>query len=74
MVVFTNGVSDKGRYRKFKMRKDQNDDFFNMHETLQRRLKPKNINQWGLLDLVLIDGGKGQLDAAIKARDENGPK
>lgn len=72
MVVFTNGVSDKSAYRKFKMRKDQNDDFFNMHETLQRRLTLKNIKLWGTPDLVLIDGGKGQLDAAIKARDEGG--
>jgi excinuclease ABC subunit C len=72
MVVFTNGVSDKSRYRKFKMHKDQNDDFFNMHETLQRRLTPKNIKLWGIPDLVLIDGGKGQLDAALKARDEEG--
>ncbi len=69
MVVFTNGVSDKSRYRKFKMHKDQNDDFFNMHETLDRRLRQKNMSLWGRPDLVLIDGGKGQLDAAIKARD-----
>lgn len=70
MVVFTNGVSDKGEYRKFKTRKDQNDDFFNMHETITRRLSEKNVKSWGCPSLVLIDGGKGQLDAAIKARDE----
>ncbi|MEI9914045.1 MAG: excinuclease ABC subunit UvrC [Candidatus Saccharibacteria bacterium] len=72
MVVFTNGVSDKRRYRKFKMHVNQNNDFFNMHETLSRRLKPNHLKTWGVPDLVLIDGGKGQLDAAIKARDENG--
>lgn len=43
-----------------------------MNETLKRRLSPKNIKLWGLPSLVLIDGGKGQLDAAIKARDEQG--
>lgn len=72
MVVFTNGVSDKGEYRKFKMKLDQNNDFFNMNETLKRRLSEKNIKAWGCPDLILIDGGKGQLDAAIQARDERG--
>jgi excinuclease ABC subunit C len=70
MVVFTNGVSDKGAYRKFKMSRQQNDDFYNMHETLTRRLSEKNVKAWGKPDLFLIDGGKGQLDAAIRARDE----
>jgi excinuclease ABC subunit C len=70
MVVFTNGVSDKGAYRKFKTKKEHNNDFYNMHETLSRRLSEKNLKAWGKPDLVLIDGGKGQLDAAIRARDE----
>lgn len=72
MVVFTNGVSNKGEYRKFKTRKDQNDDFYNMYETIKRRLSDKNKKSWGLPNLTLIDGGKGQLEAAIRARDEQG--
>lgn len=72
MVVFTNGVSNKAEYRKFKTKKNQNDDFYNMHETITRRLSERNRKAWGLPDLVLIDGGKGQLDAAIRARDEQG--
>jgi excinuclease ABC subunit C len=72
MVVFTNGVSDKREYRKFKTKIDHNNDFYNMHETLTRRLSEKNIKAWGKPNLVLIDGGKGQLDAAIRARDEQG--
>lgn len=72
MVVFTNGVSDKGQYRKFKTKIDHNNDFYNMNETLKRRLSDKNVKAWGKPDLVLIDGGKGQLDAALKARDEMG--
>jgi excinuclease ABC subunit C len=72
MVVFTNGVSDKAQYRKFKTRIDQNNDFYNMNETLKRRLSDKNRKAWGIPSLVLIDGGKGQLDAAIRARDEMG--
>ncbi len=72
MVVFSNGVSNKGEYRKFKTRKDQNNDFYNMNETIKRRFSDKNVKAWGKPDLVLIDGGKGQLDAAISARDELG--
>lgn len=72
MVVFTNGVSNKAEYRKFKTKINHNDDFYNMHETLKRRLSDKNRKAWGAPDLVLIDGGKGQLDAAIRARDEAG--
>jgi excinuclease ABC subunit C len=72
MVVFTNGVSNKGEYRKFKTKIEHNNDFYNMHETLTRRLSEKNRKAWGVPDLILIDGGKGQLDAAIRARDEQG--
>jgi excinuclease ABC subunit C len=72
MVVFSNGVSDKSEYRKFKTRKEHNNDFYNMNETIKRRLSEKNIKAWGKPSLVLIDGGKGQLDAATAARDEMG--
>jgi excinuclease ABC subunit C len=70
MVVFTNGVSDKSEYRKFKTHKDQNNDFDNMNETIKRRLSETNRKAWGIPNLVIIDGGKGQLGAALKARDE----
>ena len=72
MVVFTNGVSDKSEYRKFKTKINHNNDFYNMNETLKRRLSEKNRKAWGMPSLVLIDGGKGQLDAALQARDEQG--
>lgn len=72
MVVFTNGVSDKGEYRKFKTRIEHNNDFYNMNETIKRRLSEKNRKAWGVPSLFLIDGGKGQLDAAIKARNVMG--
>src|SRR5690606_14734798 len=69
MVVFTNGVSDRANYRKFKTRIERNDDYANMQEVLTRRLSEKNLKSWGVPDLILIDGGKGQLDAAIKAME-----
>ena len=72
MVVFTNGMPDKANYRKFKMRIPGNNDFAHMHEAITRRLSEKNIKAWGLPDLFLIDGGKGQVAAAIRARDEMG--
>ena len=72
MVVFTNGVSDRTEYRKFKMHKEQNNDFANMFETLSRRFSEKNRSRWKLPDICLIDGGKGQLDSAITARDQAG--
>jgi excinuclease ABC subunit C len=72
MVVFTNGIPDKASYRKFKMRILGNDDFAHMNETLTRRLREKNRKKWGLPDLILIDGGKGQLSAAMQARDKCG--
>lgn len=72
MVVFTNGVSDRAAYRKFKMTHERNDDVANMSETLSRRFSEKNVKSWGLPDLLLVDGGKGQLAAAIEVLEQKG--
>ena len=72
MVVFVAGLPDKASYRKFRMRTGGNDDFAHMAETIKRRLRDENAKKWGLGDLMLIDGGKGQLSAAIKSRDDSG--
>lgn len=71
MVVLTGGNVDKKEYRRFKIRtKDTPDDFAMMHEMLSRRFKRtregKFKNPWPLPDLVVIDGGKGQLSVALK--------
>lgn len=72
MVVFTNGIADKGAYRKFKMQIPGNDDFAHMNEVISRRLRKNNQKAWQLPNLFLIDGGKGQLSAALDARDAEG--
>ncbi|HYG83569.1 MAG TPA: excinuclease ABC subunit UvrC [Verrucomicrobiae bacterium] len=69
MVVATNGLADKAEYRKFKMRLPGNNDFAHMHETLSRRFSGRHLD-WPTPDLLLIDGGKGQLDAALRALEE----
>lgn len=66
MVVFTNGISDRGEYRKFKVHQ-RNNDFENMAFAISRRFAERNVSSWGMPQLVLIDGGKGQLDAALSA-------
>jgi excinuclease ABC subunit C len=70
MVVFVSGLPDKAAYRKFKMRMPGNDDFAHMREVMTRRLHEPNIKQWGMPNLYLIDGGKGQLSSALGVLEE----
>lgn len=60
MVVFVNGASDRSEYRKFKLRRQQNDDTANLQEIIMRRLKHP---EWDYPDLVILDGGVGQVNA-----------
>ncbi len=69
MVVFTNGLADKREYRKFKMRAGGNDDYLHMKEVLTRRFSARNA-KWPRPELILIDGGKGQLAVAIQVVNE----
>lgn len=74
MVVFTNGLADKKEYRKFKMRTSGNDDYLHMKEVLTRRFSQKN-SKWQKPDLIIVDGGKGQLSSAIEIlENSNGAK
>lgn len=59
MVVLTNGEIDKSQYRKFKIRITGRPNDVGMHkEMMRRRLKH---NEWSMPDLILIDGGRGQV-------------
>lgn len=71
MVVASNGLADKGQYRKFKMQLPGNNDFAHMNETIRRRFSGRHTD-WPQPDLLLIDGGKGQLGAALDALEEAG--
>src|SRR5579871_4218467 len=70
LVVFIDGQPDKSRYRKYKIKTVPGmDDFAMIHEVVSRRIK-QGIADGDLPDVLLIDGGKGQLSAALKAIDE----
>ena len=77
MVVTENGEPAKGEYRRFtiKFLQETPNDFAMMNEVIMRRLRnylDGNIKFATLPDLFMIDGGKGQLSAALKARDDLG--
>jgi excinuclease ABC subunit C len=83
MVVFEDGLANKREYRRFKVRAGQgNDDFAAMEEVLTRRLsayvkdRDLPIEQRGKFkyppNLLVIDGGKGQLTSAMKVLSELG--
>jgi excinuclease ABC subunit C len=65
MVVFSDGVANREEYRRFKMHLRGNDDFAHMREVISRRFSGRNLEQWPKPDLIIIDGGKGQLTAAL---------
>ena len=69
MVVFTNGEKDSQWYRKFKIKYSPDlpnfpNDFAMIEQVLKRRMKH---NEWPMPDLIIVDGGKGQVSATIKA-------
>src|SRR5205823_9490576 len=71
-VLFTDGEPDKSGYRLFKVRGEAaGDDFASMFQVLTRRLQ-RGIEEQNLPDLLVIDGGKGQLNVARAALKELG--
>jgi excinuclease ABC subunit C len=81
MVVFVDGKPEKARYRTFKVQRADGspDDFASMYEVLSRRFRrarevpPEDESStWRLPDLVVVDGGKGQLGMALAAARDVG--
>jgi excinuclease ABC subunit C len=61
MVVVEDGEPNKSQYRKFKIKVDKNNEIKNLKEVLTRRL---NHPEWRMPDIVVVDGGVAQLNAA----------
>jgi excinuclease ABC subunit C len=81
MVVFVDGQPASAEYRTFKVKSAANDDFASMYEVLARRLRrakaaldgteaDPDTARWAEPDLLVVDGGKGQLSAALAALND----
>ena len=75
MVVFTNGKPDKSQYRRFKIKTplDEANDFLSMQEVMRRRYSDERMadERFGSKpDLIILDGGKPQLSAAVEMFEE----
>ena len=66
MVVYINGKPDKNEYRKYKISVDKNDDYHMMQEVLYRRYQRALVDQTKLPDLIIVDGGEIQINAATE--------
>lgn len=66
MVVFEGGIPNKSAYRRFKIKSAEGkpDDFLSMREVTTRRYGKKDVED--MPDLIIIDGGKGQLSSALE--------
>jgi excinuclease ABC subunit C len=75
MVVFVNGRPVKSEYRKFKTKSLKDgvaDDFATMYEVITRRYKRLRDEKKPFPDLIMVDGGKGQLSSAVQALKDLG--
>lgn len=69
-VCFLDGKPSKANYRKYKIKThDRNDDFASLEEVLRRRLR-RGLAEGGLPDLIVIDGGPGQLGRVQKVFED----
>ncbi len=70
MVCFINGAADRTKYRRFKLRKQQNNDPESIREVITRRLG--HLKDWGEPDLIILDGSVGQIAAIRQLAKEAG--
>ncbi len=71
MVSYYDGQPDKSNYRKYKIKTVEGpDDFKSMYEVVLRRYRRQLAEYQELPDLIIIDGGKGQLSMAMKALED----
>lgn len=66
-VCFIDGRPLKSEYRRFKIESARNDDFSSMREVISRRYREAGAGEELYPDVILIDGGTGQLNAALEA-------
>jgi excinuclease ABC subunit C len=72
-VVFRNGEPDRSEYRRFRIRGDWgNDDYRSMEEVVSRYISRRLAEAKPLPELIVIDGGKGQLGAAVRGAEAGG--
>ena len=64
MVVYVNGLPLKKEYRKYKVSVDKNDDYNTMKEVIYRRYQKALVEKSELPDLIIVDGGVNQINAA----------
>lgn len=72
MVVFIDGIPAKNQYRKFKISQDKNDDYGTMREVIYRRYFRVLKENGEFPDLILVDGGLGQMNVAREVIDSLG--
>lgn len=71
MVVFIDGRPEKNEYRKYKIRTVEGpDDYDTMREVIRRRYKRVLLEKLPLPDLIIVDGGKGQMSAAKEVLED----
>ena len=69
MVVFKNGLPSKNEYRKYKIMYDKNDDYDMMREVIYRRYQRALVEKTELPNLIIVDGGIGQIHACKEVLD-----
>lgn len=71
-VAAVDGEFEKGRYRKYRIKSAENDDFVSIYELFSRKFENVKSGKEPAADLYIVDGGIGQLNSAVKAAEDTG--